>query len=71
LRELCELIPSLNVTKDEELEALRVRAMQEIGVYDIDEVRDNPDVRAELKSKAEDILAAMGFGGNNAVQKAA
>jgi hypothetical protein len=71
LRELCDLIPSLNVTKDEELEALRVRAMQEIGGYDIDEVRDNADVRAELKSKAEDILAAMGFGGNNTVQKAA
>ena len=72
LRELCELIPNLNVTKDDELEKLRVRAMQEIGVYDIDEVRDNADVRAELKSKAEDILAAMGFGGgSNAAQKAA
>lgn len=71
LKDLCELIPSLNVTKDEELEALRVRALEEIGVYDIDEVRDNADVRAELKSKAEDILAAMGFGGNNSVQKAA
>ena len=72
LRELCDLIPSLNVTKDEELEKLRVRAMQEIGGYDIDEVRDNADVRAELKSKAEDILAAMGFGGgSNAAQQAA
>jgi hypothetical protein len=71
LKDLCELIPSLNVTKDEELEALRVRALEEIGVYDIDEVRDNADVRAELKSKAEDILAAMGFGGNNLAQKAA
>jgi hypothetical protein len=71
LRDLCELIPNLNVTKDGELEKLRVRAMQEIGVYDIDEVRDNADVRAELKSKAEDILAVMGFGGNNQVSQAA
>lgn len=71
LRELCELIPNLNVTKDEEIEKLRVRALEEIGGYDIDEVRDNADIRAELKSKAEDILAAMGFGGNNQAQKAA
>ena len=71
LRELCELIPNLNVTKDEELEKLRVRALQEIGDTDIEEVRDNEEAREELKNKAADILAAMGFGGNNSVQQAA
>jgi len=65
LRELCELIPSLNVTKDEELEQLRLRALQEIGDTDIEEVRDNEEAREELKTKAANILAAMGFGGNN------
>lgn len=61
LSELCQLIPALNVTKDQELENLRQRVLREIAPFDIDDVRDNEDTRAELKNKAAGILAAMGF----------
>jgi len=61
LSELCQLIPSLNVTKDQELENLRQRVLREIAPFDIEDVRDNEDTRTELKNKAASILAAMGF----------
>lgn len=61
LSELCQLIPSLNVTKDQELENLRQRVLREIAPFDIEDVRDNEDTRTELKNKAAGILAAMGF----------
>lgn len=64
LQELCELIPSLNVTKDEELEKLRIRVMQEIAPFDIEEIRESAPAREELRSKAQGILAAMGFNPN-------
>jgi hypothetical protein len=61
LAELCQLIPSLNVTKDQELENLRQRVLRDITPFDIEDVRENEAVREDLKSKAAGILAAMGF----------
>jgi hypothetical protein len=61
LAELCQLIPSLNVTKDQELENLRQRVLRVITPFDIEDVRENEAVREDLKSKAAGILAAMGF----------
>jgi hypothetical protein len=61
LSELCQLIPALNVTKDQELEDLRQRVMRDISPFDIEDVRESEDARTELKNKAASILAAMGF----------
>ena len=71
LAELCQLIPALNVTKDQELENLRQRVIRDITPFDIEEVRDNEDVREELKTKAQGILAAMGFSQPNQQREAA
>ena len=64
LSELCQLIPALNVTKDQELENLRQRVMREIAPFDIDDIRESEDSRTDLKNKAASILAAMGFNPN-------
>jgi hypothetical protein len=64
LSELCQLIPALNVTKDQELENLRQRVMREITPFDIDDIRESEDSRTELKNKASSILEAMGFNPN-------
>ena len=61
LSELCQLIPALNVTKDQELENLRQRVMREITPFDIEDIRDSEDSRTALKTKASSILEAMGF----------
>ena len=64
LSELCQLIPALNVTKDQDLENLRQRVMREIAPFDIDDIRESEDSRTDLKNKAASILAAMGFNPN-------
>ena len=64
LSELCQLIPALNVTKDQDLENLRQRVMREIAPFDIDDIRESEDSRTDLKNKAAGILAAMGFNPN-------
>ena len=64
LSELCQLIPALNVTKDQELENLRQRVMREIAPFDIDDIRESEDSRTDLKNKAASILEAMGFNPN-------
>lgn len=61
LGELCQLIPSLNITKDQELEDLRQRVMRDIIPFDIEDIRDNEDTRKDLRNKAAGILAAMGY----------
>jgi hypothetical protein len=71
LSELCQLIPALNVTKDQELENLRQRVMHEIAPFDIDDIRESEDSRTELKKKASSILEAMGFNPVNQQREAA
>lgn len=71
LSELCQLIPALNVTKDQELENLRQRVMREIAPFDIDDIRESEDSRTELKKKASSILEAMGFNPVNQQREAA
>lgn len=71
LSELCQLIPALNVTKDQELENLRQRVMREIAPFDIEDIRESEDSRAELKNKASSILEAMGFNPVNQQREAA
>lgn len=71
LSELCQLIPALNVTKDQELENLRQRVMRDIAPFDIDDIRESEDSRTELKNKASSILEAMGFNPSNQQREAA
>lgn len=57
--ELVNILSRLNVTEDEKLEELRARVEADLSKLDAQELRDNPDRRAEAARKAEKILKAM------------
>ena len=61
LRELCRLIPGLNVTGDSELESLRVLCLQRIAQHEPDQIRNNDTLRADTAKAADDILRSMGL----------
>ena len=53
---MCGLLTNLNITKDPKLEeARRALELTMLGV-DIEEVKDSPIVRVDLKTKIDDIL---------------
>lgn len=53
---MCKMLTHLNITKNPELERARLALEDTIFGVDIDAVRENPDVRAEIKSKVDAIL---------------
>lgn len=55
VKELAELIPSLNVTEDQRLEELR-KDIESLVQYNPDEYRENARVRKQTVEKADDIL---------------
>ncbi len=59
LRELCELLPRLDLQGDPVLAQIRAHAEQKLLRYDADTLRDNPSARAETARDATAILAAM------------
>lgn len=59
-RDLCELIPSLNITNDPELEALRVE-MEENLLIQPETLRRDPDKRKETAKAASEILSRLGM----------
>lgn len=60
LKDLCEnVLPKLNVLGDVNLEAVRVRALGELGKYDAQILRDSPRIRAEVAKEADAIKNAM------------
>jgi len=61
LRELCRLIPSLNVTGDPEIENLRITVLERVAQFDPDDLREDETKRSEAKQSADDILASMGL----------
>jgi hypothetical protein len=54
--ELCELLTKLNVTNDPKLEDARKQVELALLGADIEEVKDSPLVRENLKSKVDAIL---------------
>jgi len=60
LEELLDLIPRLNVTNDQQLEALRQQAVAKLTAHEPDQLRHNPGVRKAASDAAADVLAKMG-----------
>lgn len=55
----CDLLKRLNVTQDPELERMRARTLQELTRYSPEALRTNPDRRADVARKADQILKDM------------
>lgn len=58
-REQAEVLGRLNVTGDAALDAMRDRVLRELAVYDVELLRDDPTMRAEVAARADQILTAM------------
>lgn len=58
-RELCEILPRLNVTHDPMIATMRDRVLAELTTYDPDVLRDTPRVRAKVAQSADAIMASM------------
>ncbi len=59
LREICDLLPALNITGDPTLEAARKRIRAELYHTDADLCRENAAVRGATARKAQEILDTM------------
>ena len=59
-RELCRLLPSLNIADDPNLEHMRNEVERHLCDYDVDDLRRNPSVKADVADKMKDIMARMG-----------
>lgn len=53
---LCSMLTHLNITQDPELEKARVQMEQAIFGIDIDDIKESPAVRADVKSKLDAVL---------------
>jgi hypothetical protein len=58
-REMCELLPRLNITDDPNLEALRLEVESKL-IHHPDAIRNNPDLRRDTATEAKKIMDAMG-----------
>jgi len=61
LRELCDMLPRLNVTGDAKLESMRLRLVESLASATLDpqELRYNPAERDAALKAADDLLASM------------
>ncbi len=59
LREICDLLPALNITGDDALEGVRQNILAGLYHADPDLLRENPTVRASTARKAQNILDTM------------
>ena len=59
LREMAELIPSLNFTEDENLEAIRVQIAEQLAGWDASDLRKDKAARAQVGAAAQGILDSM------------
>lgn len=58
--ELCRLLPSLNLTDDPQLEAMRYEIEGALCRHNPDTLRKAPDVRSEAAAKLKEIMDKMG-----------
>lgn len=58
LRDLVEILPSLNITRDQELDGLAQEAKDKLLV-DINRLRSNPEARQETTKAADDLLSRI------------
>lgn len=59
IKDLCELLPRLNVTKDQDLENVIQKAREDLASLDPDMLRDQGAPRTDAREKAEEILKRM------------
>ena len=59
-RELCAILPSLNIADDAKLEAVRQEIEYSLSGLQADDLRKYPEVREEVADQMADILAKMG-----------
>ena len=64
-RDLCRILPSLNIADDPALEKMRQDIEYNLCDYEPDDLRKNPGLRSDVSDKLADIMAKMGpmFGG--------
>lgn len=58
-RELCSILPSLNISDDPNLEAMRQSLEKSLCQYEPDMLRDSPYLRSQVANKMEDIMDKM------------
>lgn len=61
LRELCDLIPALNIADDEKVEDARAEVVARIAKRDIETLRDDEEMRNEVVADADEILKSLGL----------
>jgi hypothetical protein len=59
IRTITSLIPTLNITGDPHLETMRRRLETELSRFEPDQLRNNPFIRKDVATKANEILNAM------------
>jgi len=59
IRELCDLLPRLNITGDPDLEAMTQRVADSLGSLETEALKSDPDFRGRTKTEANSILDAM------------
>jgi hypothetical protein len=58
-RELCALLPSLNITDDPELERMRQKLEGSLCAHEPDELREDEGLRAQVSDRLAEIMAKM------------
>ncbi len=61
IREVCRLIPGLNITGDPEVEKIKNEALARLARWEIETIRDDEAVRKEVIHDADAILKSMGL----------
>jgi hypothetical protein len=59
ITELCDLLPSLNILHDPEMDRVRERMLRDLTGYEPKDLRENETARVTVRRAAEDILADM------------
>lgn len=64
-RELCQVLPGLNIADDPALEKMRREIESDLCAYEPEDLRKNENLRAEVSDKLAEIMGRMGpmFGG--------
>jgi hypothetical protein len=60
VRDVADILGRLNVSEDEQLEALRQRVLHELATVDVESLREDAAVREATRKKADAIFSAMG-----------
>lgn len=59
-KDLCAILPSLNISDDPKLEEIRQELESYFATTDAEDIRKHPEVRQEVSDQMADILAKMG-----------